>query len=94
MSARHTPGPWRVCDGFVEDAKGRSIVGAMPPSRSDEENDANAQLMAAAPELYDALRMLLGVVGNLAPFRPDVAEGALAIADIARAALDKAEGKS
>lgn len=69
MSERKsTPGPWRVCDEFVlaggEGREGRVV--AMNHDRvhyeCEQENEANAILLAAAPELADALRRLLDVV--------------------------------
>lgn len=64
MSARHTPGPWRVGDA------GSTVFGA-PGSRPlmvasithrivpDATQRANARLIAAAPEMLDALRLVL-----------------------------------
>jgi hypothetical protein len=65
MSA-HTPGPWSLTLGTlfngktyaraVVDRDGRSVrVSAMTLSGGDE-CDANARLIAAAPELLEALR--------------------------------------
>lgn len=62
MTAQHTPGPWAK----VEDADNRNNVrirsDALPHvakvygySRDDAARDANARLIAAAPELLEAL---------------------------------------
>lgn len=71
----HTPGPWKVFGraGYtghkVEDGKGRSVA-AFPSTskRSKEERDANAVLIAAAPELFAALKAAVEAHG---PFGDD-----------------------
>jgi hypothetical protein len=63
---KHTPGPWRVGNSFMESgvfsADGKTIValthGSARYYRRQEqiaEQDANARLIAAAPELLEAL---------------------------------------
>jgi hypothetical protein len=44
--------------------------------------------------LLGALRMLTDATSKLAPYSPDVAEAVVAIVDIARATIAKAEGES
>ena len=61
MSARHTPGPWRVGDAgsTVFGASGaRPLMVASITHRiaPDATQRANARLIAAAPELLDVLR--------------------------------------
>jgi hypothetical protein len=66
MTWNPTSGPWRT-EG-VSDAV-RVVIGAgrkkvilarlCPPQLSENETWANARLMAAAPDLHDALKMLL-----------------------------------
>ena len=55
--AKHTPGPWRVAPGFskarVEDADG--ICVGFSWGRG-EETEANASLIAAAPDLLAAIK--------------------------------------
>ena len=67
MTAKHTPGPWKIKGhgpsyaGYgISDSAGRSIA-AMPSTqkRSPEEKQANATLIVAAPELA---RMLLDCI--------------------------------
>lgn len=64
MSAlQSTPGPWHVGDKFVLCAQGVRIADASPwasadTRRSDEEIDANARLIAAAPDLYSVVEEL------------------------------------
>lgn len=59
-----TPGPWKNCeDGYIEAEDGSLIVEQINNDISDFEDDttitANADLIAAAPDLYAALRRLL-----------------------------------
>ena len=52
----HTPGPWKVEDGiFVVGSDKLSIFGGASTKRSDEVCEANARLIAAAPEMYDLI---------------------------------------
>jgi hypothetical protein len=64
--SKHTPGPWRVGNSFMESgvfsADGKTIValthGSARYYRRQEqiaEQDANARLIAAAPDLLEAL---------------------------------------
>jgi hypothetical protein len=68
-----TPGPWRAL-GFAINADregfegltalGRAYGSKVGPLRiSDEERDANALLMAAAPDLRDAVQATLDPIG-------------------------------
>lgn len=61
----HTPGPWRAAafndDGVwrIVDGKGKRVCHIHPCMiKSDAEIDANARLVAAAPELLTALQHL------------------------------------
>ena len=56
-----TWGPWEVDDENCICAQNAVIAAAfMPPSRSDEEWDANARLIAAAPDLLNAVYIAHG----------------------------------
>lgn len=70
MSAKHTPGPWRIAhpedladkygvDLLVRTDKRRVAIGLGPergePGSAIAETDANARLIAAAPEMFEAL---------------------------------------
>lgn len=69
MKPKHTPGPWVVTLGSVrgqydtvekiESSSGRVIMNGGHPFRADEEQLANAHLIAAAPEMLWALKHLL-----------------------------------
>ena len=88
MEKKHTPGPWKTQTHIsldrleIRDADGRRIAEcAMDFPMSAKTHDANASLIAAAPELLEAL---IGVV--------KVADRATQEFDKARAAISKAIG--
>jgi len=95
--ATHTPGPWSFrttgwsTNPFAIHSPRRPGAVACVPSRTSvplDEQDANARLIAAAPELLAALDELLGDVELLnEPYRNE------AICERARAAIAKAKGK-
>lgn len=99
MNAKYTPGPWRTEDhapGFgvcVVDAQNVNTVYAYELHKTPEECESNARLIAAAPELLEALNdcdhafaaWQMGVV----PGRP---KDILALIAKVRAAIAKAEG--
>ena len=91
MTTKHTPGPW-ITDSKERTDTARYIMAAARPfphtiARIDlvnrAEDEANAALIAAAPEMYEALRDLLAVKPN-----SDAPEWVAA-----RAAIAKAEGQ-
>jgi len=76
---QHTPGPWQVspAPSSIKGAKtslsiirniGGYVATAYPGGMQREEAEANARLIAAAPDLLEALRQCLGfdnhVYGN------------------------------
>lgn len=102
-----TPGPWTamrninpeageewvrdICadDG---DALPSIIEGAYFVCSTDEENEANARLIAAAPEMYEALRRLEKFTTEFLEEVP-VGTNNIDALRLARAALAKAEGR-
>ena len=92
MSA-YTKGPWEVdrrASTRVTDGADTTIASAGMASRTMEDAQANARLIASAPDLLEALKRASGLIGG----------GSLvqysAWADLCRAidaAIDKAEGK-
>jgi hypothetical protein len=59
MEAKHTPGPWEVItdvDRFEIDSRTRCVA-VTRDNRSDDA--ANAALIAAAPDMYEALAALV-----------------------------------
>ena len=101
----HTPGPWEAhqrpespieCGHRVTTADGLTVcnVTYQLPTRVDGEvvevaRIANARLIAAAPELLEALRDVLGWVPDGGPWHTDAPMASVARA---RAAIRKATG--
>ena len=92
-----TPGPWRLSTLDIDDivkgefGHGGVYVATVQFSRGDipdAEVEANARLIAAAPDLYEACRALVAGFGlaDLEDDDPDIVQG--------RAAIAKAEGRS
>ena len=83
----HTPGPWTASEhGAYTDYKGNNIVIlgddlriAVVLGPDTDETQANARLIAAAPDLLEALEALL--------------EGDFNVAEKARLAIAKAKGE-
>lgn len=104
MSAKHTPGPW---DYFVGNANGRGLIrvetaasaataGVHVASLARGGNsEANARLIAAAPELLEALENMVGTGAQFEDYCDDSEHDAESrcVFCIARAAIAKVEGK-
>ncbi len=95
---KHTPGPWRVAPPsdypqdprLHVDASTRGYV-ALCGVRDDLEAQANAHLIAAAPELLEACRFAADVLADLTTeaFRTGADKP---IRDVLAAVIAKAEG--
>lgn len=90
---KFTPGPWKW-DGdhiarFDVYQDERGIIATLDPWGHLEETKANARLMAAAPELYESLKLLLADLAGYEAY-----EKPLYAVDVAIAALAKARGES
>lgn len=73
--ATHTPGPWRVAlDGSVIKAgKSRSVAGTYGGNhKEDQEAFANARLIAAAPDMLEALEMARSDIHSDCPAMIDI----------------------
>ena len=81
----HTPGPWHVHNHHVDAGKFRYLQTCMEGAPEDEW-EANAHLIAAAPELLAACQSICGVFEGHEDVPIYVRK--------ARAAIAKAEGKS
>ena len=101
MSENWARGPWSICGSTsIRDAANRPIatVRSLDPKMdgSHNENRDTANLIAAAPEMHDALQAILPYV----PISSASEGGAVArsgnviAADKVRAALKKARGES
>lgn len=86
MKTEHTPGPWEVRDGKLWAPLQLTYIADLrnPCDNSPEErakHDADCALLAAAPDLLAALKMLVIIVGMACPSRVkalDAAEDAIA----------------
>ncbi|PJM66442.1 hypothetical protein [Achromobacter ruhlandii] len=92
MTTKHTPGPWAVRYDYVVQAPsfddGRLVPVAQPYGVNSDGTDlfANARLIAAAPELLEALEGLLAV-------SVDTTSDELLAMMAARASIAKAKGE-
>lgn len=97
---KYTPGPWTLqpydgdeewCQGdwVIKDATGTSIMGDTPyyPWHSSNPNDA--RLIAAAPEMLEALKAVVDDLGHFT----EVSESIFHSLHLADRAIAKAEGK-
>ncbi len=78
--SKHTPGPWIEVGRYIE--TDGHILCEMFSARTRDERDANQRLIAAAPELLEALKLAQSIIGH-----PEDAHSKLI-----SAAIDKAEG--
>jgi hypothetical protein len=103
--SKHTPGPWRAQprEGFegqwevVSTCKTGRLIAAAAPHIDGDPDEANARLIAAAPELLKALVDLMRVM----PVLPEAAKTIRGIEQqydaanrAARAAIAKAKGET
>ena len=86
--SKHTPGPW-IADGDLILAADNWRVASCHrfPNNDDTARPANARLIAAAPELLEALQAIAGTDPV------DSARDPQHLVAIARAAIAKAEGR-
>ena len=94
MTTQHTPGPWENL-GTIVQAAGLISIDILPASAPDRpvthaEIEANARLIAAAPELLMALKELVGRHDRPHGFPDEHWYGPLAQQ---RTAIAQAEGK-
>lgn len=84
--AKHTPGPWFATEyGDIRDMAGETFVGVSLRETAIE-RIANASLIAAAPDLLEALKDIAGN-GDGTGRNPQL------MVDLAIRALDNAEGR-
>ncbi len=71
MEAKHTPGPWKVCSSdfhvWIEAPLGdeMTVIATIAGVQTDQIEDANSRLIAAAPELLEALIVAQSVAAAL-----------------------------
>jgi hypothetical protein len=99
MSAKHTPGPWElddenaVCAGGVYIAAVKQVPCVAIRSIDLVTWDANARLIAAAPDLLDACRAMVAwdaAENSAEPFDNDNGTGFYQRIALCREAFDKA----
>jgi hypothetical protein len=96
--AKHTQGPWAALmqdPPTIADRRGcRVALSCVLPGQSAEEQQANARLIAAAPDLLEALRGLLRETKAKNP-SPKVGKdfSLLVYIEAARKAIARAEGE-
>lgn len=105
MSEQHTPGPWTWPEGCTEiealadPENSRTYyapVAHMDLEWSGETMAANARLIAAAPELLEALKAIVGKAyeyANRPDITDDIACGFYDIIEDAQDAIAKAKGE-
>lgn len=99
MNTKHTPGEWYWTDAYPKSSDGErtwSLIGAggygilscdgVGNSPQGLNNEANARLIAAAPELLEALKLVIRTCGFQLGESPTF--------DVAHAAIQKATGAS
>jgi hypothetical protein len=104
-NAKHTPGPWKIAERSRVVLDNAQLIRPVD-DRNHEHGataivalgDANARLIAAAPELLEALRPFQELYKQAVSYRHDpgsTCEWRIAFDDLARvdAAIAKAEGR-
>ncbi len=92
-NATHTPGPWAVSTaGDIWIKAGPLHVATIPRAGDGDWSESNARLIAAAPELLEALELALQGLDIAATKQLPEFIGFVLAADKARAAIAKAKG--
>mgnify|MGYP000961965387 CR=1 FL=1 len=89
--SKHTPAPWSIdeCTGHIIPSSGVGGGICDPWGDSIEQMEANARLIAAAPELLEACKNIVAACELTDDAYYDAIDTAI---NIARAAIAKAEG--
>lgn len=102
--SKHTPGPWfhhgpsgsqHTAGGFINSTKERngSPLVCSVYGNDEQPHQANSNLIAAAPDLLEALEGMMQVYGGGTPWNP-LTSTELELHDLARKAIAKARGES
>lgn len=88
--SEHAPGPWEASgSSVVEDKRGRIVASCQFNGGDDDEECANAALIAAAPEMLAALKVVSRLHQISEPHRADLCH----ICTGVDSAIAKAEGQ-
>ena len=94
---KHTPGPWKTSNMapgivYAETGGKRDELVCTAYRRDNDEHNANARLIASAPDLLSALEMAVATIERIAPKHGPFSsvDGTLSVAS---AAIAKAEGR-
>ena len=94
QAAAHTPGPWEwIDDGLFQERNGDAVMVATfeyDRGADIEVSDADARLIAAAPDLLEALKRL----ESTARILPESMDEPGSAMSQARAAISRAEGRT
>lgn len=96
MTDAHTDGPWKANPAHsgiwdVLDSRGRDIVTVYGGGVDPKSREANAKIIAAAPEMLEALKECALQIAQTCNRK--LTHGEESALDLARAAITKAEGK-
>lgn len=98
--AQHTPGPWRQWGWIIErvyiESPGVEVGGIVKIAtvhRADGDNTANARLIAASPELLEALKGMIKLGYDICYTYSGDQDAYDAAMNAAEAAVRKAEGQ-
>lgn len=72
---KHTPGPW-YSKGSVIGAKPRLVIAHVSSVCEEVDEQANARLIAAAPDLLETLRDIVGMLTDANDMRADALHAA------------------
>ena len=89
---KHTPGPWNVIGNIICTNKGTTVAVIQHVWSDDKETSSNGRLIAAAPELLEALERLLRA--DEKPPTEEQAEEAIMAMGNARRIIQKAKGEA
>jgi len=89
---QHTPGPWEVSPyGNITSKSGKIASVEQMPSNYESEKQANARIIAAAPDLLVALEQCVPIIVRHA--NATFGDGVLTL-QVARSAIAKAKGET
>lgn len=98
--AQHSPGPWELGPS-LEDHGGWRVysdhsyrVAEVPNVNGSARNEANAKLIAAAPEMLVALQGMLSEWDQFTRYGSEIAKSANERINFARSVVEKVEAQS